>query len=402
MTAMVEGLTDLIAISGGRPVLPPEVHHMSNLLELEPEQVLEAFRLSQVGDFSGVIAGLDRPGSPLYDLFADLRDLGGQGNPFAGIALFRPGALQALFLDLHDHVMSHPVWRHPFFLRFFRGEFSHDQLVAFARHYFNQVKNTRQCVALAVGRFNGLMDLPYGPLNERVSELTQIVLAQLVADEYGVGAHDIEAYPSLARLFSARTHIVMYRQMFEGLGLPFAEQDVPLLWGVADNVLTQRLVAGHPAFTPLEALASVGLGMEWGVPEFFSLLLGGMLRYGWCNNVPLTQRHLEVLTAHVKYDVLHAVSVMLVTALHMRGEGDVAVVKNAVNSLMAARYGMMSDLYRHVFGEILPPVALDARHCLTDRRIETALREARRTIAPQAVTDGEGYRERDETPFLFV
>jgi hypothetical protein len=43
--------------------------------------------------------------------------------------------------------------------------------------------------------------MPYGQLNERISELTQIVLAQLVADEYGVGSHEVEDYPSLGGLF---------------------------------------------------------------------------------------------------------------------------------------------------------------------------------------------------------
>ena len=93
---------------------------------------------------------------------------------FAGARLFRPASLNELFLELHDHVMNHPVWRHPFFLRFAEGAFSRDEFLRFGVHYFNQVKNTRQCVALALGRFHSLMPMRYGQLNERVSELTQV------------------------------------------------------------------------------------------------------------------------------------------------------------------------------------------------------------------------------------
>lgn len=398
--------TDLVdRLEDGRLRLRPGVHPMPDLLDLDAEQVLDRFRRSQQGDFEQAIAGLDDPDNDLYRLFAGLREAGGADNPFARTALFREGALHRLFMDLHEHVMGHPVWRHPFFVRVFEGRFTREQLAAFALQYFNQVKNTRQCVALAQGRFSGLMPMPYGVLNERLSELTQVVLAQLIADEYGVGTHEVEDYPSLAGLFDSTTHIVMYRQLFEGLGIPFTGQDVPMLPAVADNVLTQRLVAGDPAFSPLEGLASVGLGMEWGVPEFFSLLLGGMARFAVDQNVPLTRRHLWVFIAHVQYDVLHAIAVMMVTSLWMRDDSDVVRVKGATNTLMAARYDMMSGLYRHVFDEdcagfagIEPAV----RYRLDDRRIEAALRQARAGVAAERVVDGAAYRQRRETPFVFA
>ena len=404
-TASVVPLTDLVAVENGRAVLPPSVHHLPHLLDMDAEDVLTAFHQSQAEDFSAIIGSLADEGAPLHKFFADLRDAAGPDNPFARNVLFTPGALEEMFHELHGHVMAHPVWRHPFFLRVFRGEMTQAQLTAFAKHYFNQVKNTRQCVALSIGRFHGLMGMPFGVLNERLSELTQVVLAQLVADEYGVGSHEVEDYPTLEGLFRSTTHIVMYRQVFEGLGVPFAEQDVALLPEVADNVLTQRLVAGDRTFTPLESLSSVGLGMEWGVPEFFTLLLGGMIRWAHAERVPLTADHLLVFIAHVKYDVLHAVAVMAATALHMTGQEDVAKVKNAVNMLMSARYGMMSGMYRHVFGEDCPGIeAIDLapHYRITDRRIETALRQARRDAAPSGVTTGTAYAETASVPFVFA
>jgi pyrroloquinoline quinone (PQQ) biosynthesis protein C len=327
------------------------------------------------------------------------------GNRFSDLDLFRPGALQQMFLELHQHVMLHPVWRHPCFVRIFKGEFDSTQLAGFATNYFNQVKNTRQCVALAQGRFSGFIDLPYGCLNERVSELAQIVLAQLLADEYGVGTHSIESYPDLSSLLNSTTHIVMYRQLFEGLGIPFEAQDVPMLHGVADNVLTQRLLAGHPSFNLVESLASVGLGMEWGVPEFFSLLLGGMIRWAWREDVALTQYHLIVFIAHVQYDVLHAISVMLVSSLFSHERASLQQIKQATNMLMSSRYNMMSDIYRQLFAEPckgIEGIELDARYHINDRRIEKALIAARQEVANSTVVDASDYKADQSVPFVFA
>ncbi len=389
----------------GRLLVPEAVHHLPSLLLMSPEAILDAFRASQQEDFTAMLAGLARPDTDLGAVMAELRALAGPDNPFRRTPVGQedPEQLRALFLDLHDHVMAHPVWRHPFFLRLFAGPLTEDQIQRFAVAYFNQVKNTRQCVALATGRFHGLMVLPYGnALNERVSELTQTVLGQLLADEYGVTTHDIDAYPGLGALLRARTHPTMYRQLFAGLGVPVAAQDVPLRPGVADNVLTQRMLASDPRFSPLEALASVGLGMEWGVPEFFSLILGGLIRHAAATHTPLTPEHLEVFIAHVKYDVLHAVAVMLVTALHMpEGAADTARVKQAVNALMAARYGMMTDLMAAVFEEAAPtPVeaGFASEHRLADPRFDAALRAARTQIAPGTVVAAPDWPE-SPTPF---
>jgi pyrroloquinoline quinone (PQQ) biosynthesis protein C len=390
----------------GTPRLLDEVHPLPNLLSLDAKEVFRQFKVSQQKDFSDMIGQLENPENPLNKMLGELRDIAEkeEGNRFNELDLFRSGALQELFLQLHDHVMEHPVWLHPFFLRMFNGDFNQEQLGLFAKQYFNQVKNTRQCVALALGRFSGLMPLPYGCLNERVTELAQIALAQLLADEYGVATYSIEDYPDMYGVLNSTTHIGMYRFMFDGLGVPFEQQDVPMLPGVADNVLTQRLLSSHPDFSMVESLASVGLGMEWGVPEFFSLLLGGIIRWAWKNDVELTQHHLIVLIAHVKYDVMHAISVMLITSFFNHENDAVTQIKQATNTLMSSRYGMMSDLYRHVFNEECPnidEIGLESRYQLKDRRIADALIEARKSVAPERVLGGSDYQTSTDLPFVF-
>jgi hypothetical protein len=404
----IQRFTDLLEIHpGSDPVLQSGVHPMPNLLSLTAEEVLKSFRESQIRDFTQVIGALQGEDNPLHRLFGEMRAIAERdpANRFNDLELFKPGALQAMFEQLHEHVMRHPVWRHPCFVRIFEGDFDRRQLESFALNYFNQVKNTRQCVALAQGRFSGFISLPYGCLNERVSELAQIILAQLLADEYGVGTHSIEEYPDLAHLLSSTTHIVMYRQIFEGLGIPFEKQDLPMLHGVADNVLIQRLLAGHADFDLVESLASVGLGMEWGVPEFFSLLLGGMIRWAWRNDVKLTRRHLLVFIAHVQYDVLHAISVMLATSLFGHETDALHRIKQATNMLMSGRYNMMSGLYTHLFGEPCNGIAgidLDPRYHITDRRIERALLAARQTVTDSTVVDAAAYKVNQSTPFVFA
>jgi hypothetical protein len=400
--------SDLLQVnSDGSATLLPGVHPLPELLSMDADQVLQAFRESQLRDFSHVLDELEAPDNPLHRLFEEMRAIAERdpGSLFSELDLFRPGALRQMFLELHQHVMSHPVWSHPCFVRIFKGDFDATQLAGFATNYFNQVKNTRQCVALAQGRFSGFISLPYGCLNERVSELAQIVLAQLLADEYGVGTHSIENYPDLSGLLNSTTHIVMYRQLFEGLNIPFEAQDVPMLHGVADNVLTQRLLAGHPSFSLMESLASVGLGMEWGVPEFFSLLLGGMIRWAWREKVALTRRQLIVFIAHVQYDVLHAISVMLATSLFGYEPDTLNRIKQATNMLMSSRYNMMSDIYRHLFDEPcadIDAIGLDAGYHVSDRRIEKALLSARQEVAESRVVSASEYKAGRHVPFVFA
>lgn len=393
------------ALIGENGLVPGSVHHLPDLLFLNAEQILDRFLVTQKRDFSAVIADIEDPDSALRKRLTGLQTQAGPDSAFAQGVLFQRGALTRIFEELHDHVMAHPVWRHPFFVRFFEGTFTADQLAVFACHYFNQVKNTRQCVALATARFHGLADISLGRVSQPVSELTQVVLAQLLADEYGVATSGIDDYPTLGQVFGATTHTALYRRMLTAIGITGADQDVPMLPEVADNVLIQRLIAGDPAFSNLEALASVGLGMEWGVPEFFSLLLGGMIRYADRTGLPLCADDLEILSGHVRYDVLHAVSVMVATALHLRDDDDVKTVKNAVNMLMSGRYAMMSGLYRAVFDGPCPDVteiSLEARYRITDHRMCEVLIKARKTAAPEMVVGQGVWMSGDTVPLVFA
>ncbi len=392
----MKSFSDLLNIDeSGKLHLQDGIHHLEDLLELSPKEILEHFRKDQVSDFLSVIESSKNIKERIEkETFTSL-DL-----PYLQQAAFKD-----LFLELHEHVMSHPVWLHPFFLRIFQGDISTEQIKTFSLNYFNQIKNTRQCVALSLGRFNGLMGRSHGQATERVIELAQIVLSQLVADEYGVGTHTVDEYPKLENILESRTHIVMYRNLFDGIGIPFNEQDIPLTHGVADNVLIQRILAGNDRFSELESLASVGLGMEWGVPEFFSLILGGLIRAAYKQNIQLTQEHLFVFIAHVRYDVMHAISVMFITAFFIRYKSDIQRVKGAVNTLMAGRYGMMTDLYSQVFGENcqgIHEINIDDRYKLTDRRMEEELLAMRKKVSPDAVVNADSYSRSTVSPFVYL
>ena len=109
--------------------------------------------------------------------------------------------------------------------------------------------------------------------------------------------------------------------------------------------------------------------------------------------------------AHVQYDVLHAISVMLATSLLGHQEDSVEQIKQATNMLMSSRYNMMSGLYRHVFEESCPGIdgiALEPKYRIGDRRIEQALLAARREVADSTVVDGAAYKSATAVPFVFA
>ncbi len=386
--------------------LPENIHPFADLLELSPEEIVRRYRTQQLYDFETVLKRAGRCGGLLFSL-PRLAEMLANDTEHPILRSLDVESMIENFSVLHEHVMGHPVWCHPFFRRFYAARMSKKEVVAFLGHYLNQVKNTRQCVALCCGRFHSLAPLPFGRLNEIVSELVQIVLATLLADEYGTEAHSVDERADLdiRKLTDKITHIVLYRQLYEMFDIPLAEQDTPLIPEVIDNVLVQRLLAGSEAFSELEALASVGLGMEWGVPAIFSMLLGGLIRFAEREGVEWSSRNFEVLTGHVHQDVDHGVAVMLVTSLFIREDGDLKAIKNATNILMSSRYEMMSGIYRSVFGESCPSIHdidLPATYYVCDRRIASDLQNARERYAPHVMAGSGARGASQRLPFIFA
>lgn len=379
-----------------------QYHPLPNLLELSAVDILEHYRRAQCADFMGTLAQMSTAGS---DLTARIELL----SSMPGGAIreqLRANTLEKLFKRMHEHVMSHPVWVHPTFDRITEGQLNWDQLTAFSKQYFNQVKNTRQCVALALGRFHSFVGGLDGATNSALSELTQIVLAGLLCDEYGMtGSHShgrpednedecAQAVVDIGRLFSPVTHPALFRRFLKSIGVAPGDYDVPMLHAVADNVLVQRLLSSHEDFDELEALASVGLGMEWGVPAFFSMIIAGILKAARREGKGIDPWSMELWSAHVHQDVEHAISVMVATSFYAANEEDYRRIEGATNVLMASRYDMMSELHSEIFGEPCPTIAdiaLDPRYALHDRRIETLLEHERKKVAPKAVRNHAAY-----------
>jgi hypothetical protein len=387
-----------------RAAAPPFDHPLPNLLELTAEEILAHCCKSQQLQFTSTLHHVRHCAAEVTSGIPLLRRYLACYPSESLRQRLSTDALEHLFLEMHDHVMAHPVWLHPFFVRIAAGDINLEQLKRFARHYFNQVKNTRQCVALALGRFHTMLDRPDGELNVVLSELTQVVLAGLLADEYGStgahGHHPLAEPPGasqavdIAELFSPITHPELFRRFQHALGETVRDYDASLLHGVADNVLVQRILSGDPAYDELEALASVGLGMEWGVPAFFSMIMAGILKVAPREGLALDGPSMEIWSAHVQQDVEHAIAVMVATGFYVNDAADVARIANATNVLMAFRYNMMSDIYSEVFGVRCRDVAeidLEARYFLNDRRIEPLLAAARKKLRPGSVRDYDQY-----------
>jgi hypothetical protein len=359
-------------------------------------EILAAYRTSQFNDVKETLA---RVRCDANDLTQEIGILKRYLAAYPNASFHRrlhTDSIEQLFRRMHEHVMSHPVWVHPFFVRMAEGDITLEQLNVFARQYFNQVKNTRQCVALALGRFHTMMNRGDGELSIVLSELTQVVLAGLLSDEYGTGAHGHGNAHSngggsaldIGQLFAPITHPALFRRFLDALGASAGDYDVPMLHGVTDNVLVQRILAGDPAYDELEALASVGLGMEWGVPAFFSMIMAGIYKVSRREGIVLDPMSMEIWSSHVKQDVEHAIAVMIATSFYVRDKADEGRIERATNVLLAYRYDMMSDIYREVFDLDCPKIAhigLSARHLPDDRRIKPLLAVARERIHPASV-----------------
>jgi hypothetical protein len=379
-------------------------HPLAQLLEMSAPDILESYRMSQLRDFTATLRKAAAGTGQITDQIKILQQY--LQSHSADDFRLKMGfdTVEKLFLRAHDHVMSHPVWLHPFFVRIVEGPVTLEQLTVFAKHYFNQVKNTRQCVALALGRFHTMMKGPDDKLNCVLAELTQVVLAGLLADEFGtaeISRHDqtetgrnSAVALDIGRIFSPTTHPGLFRRFLEAIGVVAQEYDVPMLHGVADNVLVQRILSQSSTYNELEALASVGLGMEWGVPAFFSMIISGLLKAAQREGLSLDPAAMEIWSAHVHQDVEHAIAVMIVTAFFVGNEADIRRIEGATNVLMAFRYNMMSDIYYEVFGSKCPlikDVDLDPAYFLPDRRMEKLLIEARSQVASAAVRDVSAY-----------
>ena len=395
-------------------------HPIPGLLSMSCDQILGAYQTSQLMDVSAAFSQSALRGDNLASAI-DLLDRYFAVFPSeAHRRRINTSVIEGFFKDLHSHVMAHPVWTHPVFRKFSDGEVTLDQLRVFSLHYFNQVKNTRQCVALALGRFHSMVpDVPDGNIDNAFSELTQVVLAGLLADEYGFAdaaratnnfseldidqakvkrkqvAVDIES------LFSPVTHPALYRRFLVALGVAVADYDAPMLHAVADNVLVQRILSGDRSYDHIEALASVGMGMEWGVPAFFSMIIAGILKLSQGAGIELDANSMEIWSAHVRQDVAHAVAVMLVTAFFVRDQSDIGRIKYATNALMAFRYEMMSEIHEEVFGMACPRVdhiELPRHYLLRDSRLLQLLPAARIGLRASAIRNYPTYINRTRFP----
>lgn len=381
-------------------------HPLPNLLMLSADEILSFYRGCQLDSFTRALSALRRGALSISDEIPLLRRyLDSYPAPDFQKRL-EVTAVESVFREMHDHVMSHPVWVHPFFVRAAAGDLTLRQLRVFAPHYFNQVKNTRQCVALALGRFHSFLGTGDGQLDTATSEMTQVILAGLLSDEYGTAVTDdhsngLQSQPEISvdigRLFSAVTHPALFRHFLDALGLSLKQYDVPMLHAVADNVLVQRILASDPAYDELEALASVGLGMEWGVPAFFSMLIAGITKMARKEGLVLSPDSMEIWSSHVRQDVQHAIAVMIATCMYVRDERDLKRITGATNVLMAFRYDMMSEIYEEVFESPCARIAeikLDPKHFMSDRRIQSLLLTARSQVGSSSVRDYPGYRQR--------
>lgn len=357
------------------------------LTELRPHDVIGYFERKQAQDFFSAIerisdeTGVSIRRVPLFDQLieeADRQEIA---------ARFSSTALRSLFSSMHRHILRHPVWTHPLLMRIAAGEYDTMQLRTFATAYFGQVKNTRQCVAACLARFDliGSSMRSRGSLENAISEFSQLILASLLMDEYGLDRElprpngqsvPVWTCSSIEDNLQGDTHTELYRRFLDGLSVNRSDQDPAVLRAVAVNVCVQKMVAEHRSFSRPEALASVGMGMEWGVPAMFTLIILGLIRGQMSGLFELRPEHVRIWSAHVEQDVEHGISMLLATAANLSDSADIAAMQYATSLLMGSRYAMLSAIYTVVFGEKCPASAASSVEVidpLSDKRVARLL-----------------------------
>lgn len=396
-----------------RPAVDGRVgwHPNLDVLSMSAEQILQFYVDQQQRDLAAALDAICGRNHTLLEAIPSLLARITQEDREAFGTRFSRAQLDELFHILHAHVMSHPVWQHAIFHRIAKADLTRDQLVTFATQYFNQVKNTRQCVAMALGRFNTLEPSTEFPsASNAIMEATETILAGLLADEYGYGTGAIRSNDAetdagrfLRQAFGRPTHPALYRRFLTALGIDGGRQDVPALPGVADNIIVQRLVAANPAYTRVDALAAVGLGMEWGVPTFFSMIIVGIYKLNERDQLGLSPHDIEIWTAHVDQDVEHAIAMFIVMALNIKDSSKIEDIKTTVSLVLGFRHAMMDDIYKHVFGYTCEPIELAPSHCLNVEaleRIQRLLAAARNEVTPETVINGLAYATSSFPNFL--
>ncbi len=369
-------------------------------------EILISLKQNRSEELLRIRQSLGSPEHPFHRVIGSLTQMAPENmeKPFSRQKPLNTEEIISIQEEIYNHIMSHPVWVHPFLLTFTEGKLSREAMQLFAAHFFNYVKNTSQSTALSIGKFYSLTPGHHGLLSERISELTRLVLTQSNADEFSLDHRNTHRNFDMMRLLNPHTNSSSYRLFLEKLGLPFSSQDIPMTHSLADSVLIMRLLAGSDSFTELESLASVGVNEIWGVPELYTLILTGIQKFSSHTGLSFTANELEVFRNHTKQDLSYSLSFMLVAALHFHNEQPVSSVKNVINIILAARYAMFSDLYRIVSEKEAPRLYEQETHkqfLVGDRRIENELIIARQKLFENTVVSINEYKDKKATPFVF-
>lgn len=221
---------------------------------------------------------------------------------------------------LKKEVLGHPVMRHPFWVRFRKGDLTSRQLQLFGGQYYQHVKRTRLYAAAVLSRT---------PV-----ESIQAAIASVLWDEYGNGDPD-------------QTHPAQFRKLLRALGLPEDQWDVqPLPELEIYSDVHFRLCTDHSVWA---GLGVVGVAMELPIPTLYQYLIEGFVRSG------LKEADLEFFIRHGPMDVQHADLLLQSIIPQLTAEADRKAFRWGALRSMDARHGLMNGLYRTLWNEPTGP-----------------------------------------------
>lgn len=222
----------------------------------------------------------------------------------------------AFVKELKDEVLAHPASDHPIFERIRSGGFTPEAIRRFSVQFYHCYGNFNEYIALLIPR------IP--------DEAMRILMARNLVDELG-------------NLSVDKTHPALFRRFLRALDLGpedwASERPLPAVSLHVDR--HYRLCSTDL----LRGLATIGPGTEWSVPNWFTKVVHGLVRYR-----QFEDEDLAYWTVHITLDMEHSSDAELLLQHYATSEeAQRGLREGAFLSLDATRL-MLDELQRYAFG----------------------------------------------------
>lgn len=224
---------------------------------------------------------------------------------------------QEFLTEQKEKLLHHPLFSDPFIKTISSLEiFEIEVARRFALLYYPHILRTRLYQANTLGI--------------TPDELIQLVLAEILYDEYGEG--DI-----------TKTHMAQYRKFLFATGVtPDDLHQQHIIPELQMYINTMMRLTQSDAW--ISAVAAVGIASEHPIPQYYTQLLHGL------RNIPgIYEEHLELFIGHVELDIEHSNKIEQAVLPYLDNRSNRILFTKGIKINMDARRRFHTGLYRELF-----------------------------------------------------